>query len=93
MKLRQKSVQAIKKSLSIGEIRMGSRRPFITYYRAYANVITSFSILAVDFKIFPRYFAKTETYGTGLMDVGVGGFLITNAVVSPEARGIIATER
>jgi hypothetical protein len=28
-----------------------------------------------------------------LMDVGVGGFLITNAVVSPEARGITSTDR
>jgi len=72
---------------------MSNRRPFITYYRAYANLITAISILAVDFKIYPREFAKTETYGTGLMDVGVGGFLIANAIVSPEARGITSSDR
>lgn len=93
IKLRQENVWTIRKSLVVGEITMDSRRPFITYYRAFANVITAFSILAVDFKIFPRYFAKTETYGTGLMDVGVGGFLITNAIVSPEARGIASQDR
>lgn len=93
VKMKQKSVKTIQQTVSLKDIKMGSKRPFITYYRAYANVITAFSILAVDFKLFPRYFAKVETYGTGLMDVGVGGFLITNAIVSPEARGIVATDK
>ncbi|XP_045159757.2 phosphatidylinositol-glycan biosynthesis class W protein-like [Mercenaria mercenaria] len=93
IKMRQKAIRSVREKVTLTDVKMGNRRPFITYYRAYANVITAFSILAVDFKIFPRYFAKAETYGTGLMDVGVGGFLITNAVVSPEARGIIATDR
>ena len=79
--------------MKISNIPMGNKRPFITYYRAYVNLFTAFSILAVDFKIFPRYFAKAETYGTGLMDVGVGCFLVSNAIVSPEAKGRISVDR
>jgi phosphatidylinositol glycan class W len=93
MKLKMTKIRSVREKVVLKDVHMSNRRPFITYYRAYANIITAFSILAVDFKIFPRNFAKVETYGTGLMDVGVGGFLITNAVVSPEARGITSTDR
>ncbi len=51
---------------------------------------TIICILAVDFVAFPRRLAKTETYGTGLMDLGVGCFTFANALVSPEARGTFA---
>lgn len=61
--------------------------PFITNTRVFVNLMTAISILAVDFAVFPRRYAKTETYGTGVMDFGVGGFVFTNALVSPEARG------
>ncbi|XP_077981540.1 glucosaminyl-phosphatidylinositol-acyltransferase PIGW-like [Glandiceps talaboti] len=67
--------------------RVKGKRPFVSYFRAYALIVTAIVILAVDFVIYPRKFAKTETYGTGFMDIGVGGFVISNAVVSPEARG------
>ena len=50
------------------------------------NIGTAICILAVDFVVFPRRFCKAETYGTGLMDLGVGSFIISNAIVSPEAR-------
>ncbi|KAM3601913.1 uncharacterized protein V6R79_021073 [Siganus canaliculatus] len=60
--------------------------PFVTFYRVLVNVKTAICILAVDFHIFPRRYAKTETYGTGLMDIGVGAFVFANALVSPEAR-------
>ncbi|KAH0534753.1 hypothetical protein KQX54_007967 [Cotesia glomerata] len=40
----------------------------------------------VDFKIFPRKFAKTEIYGYSLMDAGVGMFIIANAIVSPQTK-------
>lgn len=60
--------------------------PFITNYRAIVIYITVLSILAVDFIIFPRRFAKTKTYGISLMDVGTGCFIFANGIVAPEAR-------
>ncbi|XP_044285903.1 phosphatidylinositol-glycan biosynthesis class W protein [Varanus komodoensis] len=60
--------------------------PSITTFRVFVNVLTSISILAVDFPQYPRRYAKTETYGTGVMDFGVGSFIFGNAVVCPEVR-------
>jgi hypothetical protein len=63
------------------------KRPYLTNFRSIINLITAICILAVDFKVFPRRFAKTETFGYGLMDTGVGFFVISNAIVTPEALG------
>ncbi|KAM7374750.1 hypothetical protein PAMP_007390 [Pampus punctatissimus] len=60
--------------------------PFVTIFRVFVNVKTAISILAVDFSVFPRRYAKTETYGTGVMDIGVGAYVFANALVCPEAR-------
>uniref|UniRef100_A0A8D0G4J9 Phosphatidylinositol-glycan biosynthesis class W protein n=1 Tax=Sphenodon punctatus TaxID=8508 RepID=A0A8D0G4J9_SPHPU len=60
--------------------------PAITVFRVYVNVLTAISILAVDFPQYPRRYAKTETYGTGVMDFGVGSFVFGNALVCPEVR-------
>ncbi|XP_042298191.1 phosphatidylinositol-glycan biosynthesis class W protein isoform X2 [Sceloporus undulatus] len=60
--------------------------PSITVFRVFVNILTSISILAVDFPQYPRRYAKTETYGTGVMDFGVGSFVFGNAVVCPEVR-------
>uniref|UniRef100_A0A8B9PTJ5 Phosphatidylinositol-glycan biosynthesis class W protein n=1 Tax=Apteryx owenii TaxID=8824 RepID=A0A8B9PTJ5_APTOW len=60
--------------------------PSITLFRVFVNVLTSISILAVDFPQYPRRYAKTETYGTGVMDLGVGAFIFGNALVCPEVR-------
>lgn len=62
------------------------KRPFITNFRALSNIITVICILAVDFRIFPRKFAKTEVFGYSLMDTGVGIYILANALVSPETR-------
>ncbi|KFO99714.1 Phosphatidylinositol-glycan biosynthesis class W protein [Calypte anna] len=60
--------------------------PAVTVFRVYLNVLTSISILAVDFPQYPRRYAKTETYGTGVMDLGVGAFIFGNAIICPEVR-------
>lgn len=61
--------------------------PMVTVFRVLVNVKTAISILAVDFNVFPRRYAKTEVYGTGVMDFGVGAYIFANALVCPEARG------
>ncbi|XP_018422508.1 PREDICTED: phosphatidylinositol-glycan biosynthesis class W protein [Nanorana parkeri] len=60
--------------------------PAVTTLRVFLNVLTAVAILGVDFPLFPRRYAKTETYGTGVMDLGVGCYVFGNALVSPEAR-------
>ncbi|XP_065352580.1 uncharacterized protein LOC135947591 [Cloeon dipterum] len=58
----------------------------ITNFRGSINLITAICILAVDFRAFPRRFAKTETFGWGLMDTGVGLYVLANGLVEPAAR-------
>jgi glucosaminylphosphatidylinositol acyltransferase len=54
-------------------------------------LFTCISILAVDFTVFPREYAKTETFGISLMDVGVGTFIVSSAITSKFARNADVT--
>lgn len=62
------------------------RLPLLTCYRATVLFMTFVAILAVDFRIFPRRYAKTETKGYGLMDLGTGSFIFSSALVSSFAK-------
>ncbi|PIA30351.1 hypothetical protein AQUCO_05600055v1 [Aquilegia coerulea] len=73
-----------------GRVAVYSVREIISSYRVLVMIMTCLCILAVDFKIFPRRYGKTETYGTGLMDLGVGSFVLANALVSRQARNVLS---
>jgi len=68
-----------------------SQQPIITRaladYRASLMIITCVAILGVDYPAFPRRFAKTETFGTALMDAGVGSIIVAGALT----RGLYST--
>ncbi|KAK5645661.1 hypothetical protein RI129_004125 [Pyrocoelia pectoralis] len=81
--------------LLLGVFRWKDSRPpkynrhlnYITFARSTINILSVIGILAVDFTIFPRRFAKTKVYGFSLMDVGVGLFVFSNGIVASEIRG------
>ncbi|KAH6574030.1 hypothetical protein BASA62_002673 [Batrachochytrium salamandrivorans] len=56
--------------------------PFSVVFRAFLQMLTVAAILAVDFNVFPRRFAKTETFGVSLMDLGTGAFVFSSGLVS-----------
>lgn len=56
--------------------------PAVTNARASIMSMCTLGILAVDFRAFPRRFVKTETFGTSLMDVGVGTVVFSMGMMS-----------
>lgn len=53
----------------------------VTLMRSLTYLITAFSILGVDFPVYPRFLAKTEAYGYSVMDTGVGLFVLMSGLV------------
>ena len=58
----------------------------LTNYKAFNHIATAICILAVDFNVFPRRFAKAEVYGVGIMDMAVGSIIFSNGLTSTQAR-------
>mmetsp|Transcript_31823 Transcript_31823/g.83079 ORF Transcript_31823/g.83079 Transcript_31823/m.83079 type:complete len:454 (-) Transcript_31823:50-1411(-) len=64
-----------------------SRAGFVTTFRAASIIVTIVSILAVDFRIYPRRYAKCEVYGVSVMDGGVGAMVFSAGLVwKPQAQ-------
>lgn len=79
--------QIIPRTHLISFIQINVKRPeYIGLVRSVTNLITAVCILAVDFQCFPRKLAKTENFGFGLMDTGVGLFIYSNGIIAPEIR-------
>ena len=55
-------------------------RPSLERLRAGTSLLTVIAILGVDFPHFPRRLAKTEAFGTSLMDLGLGAFIFSSGL-------------
>ncbi|KAM7250820.1 hypothetical protein ACFE04_022703 [Oxalis oulophora] len=80
------AVKRFYSSSQYSEGRSISFRTEISSFRVSMMTMTCLCILAVDFRIFPKYYGKSSKYGNSLMDLGVGSFVVANAIVSRQAR-------
>lgn len=69
-------------SLKRFRIDIDERPQSITSLKSSINIITSCAILACDFEIFPQALHKSRTFGVGLMDTGIGLFVVSMGMVS-----------
>ncbi|XP_055917524.1 uncharacterized protein LOC129949861 [Eupeodes corollae] len=63
-------------------ISLGNQPKSLTLIRSSINIITAVCILAIDFSTFPKSFRKSRYYGVGLMDTGIGLFVLSMGIVS-----------
>ena len=68
-------------SPKVADTRTEKKLAYLTNYRASMLLVTAICILGVDFRVFPRRFAKTEEFGFGLMDIGVGSFVFRYSLI------------
>ena len=72
----------VKQEIAKLAVKFTGHAPYVVAFRSYLQMLTVVAILAVDFEVFPRKFAKCESYGTSLMDVGVGCFVFSSGLVA-----------
>lgn len=68
------------------EYEFGRRPTLFTLMRSTINFLTALCILAIDFDSFPKKFRKTRRFGVGLMDVGIGLFVLSMGLVTSRPR-------
>jgi len=66
---------------NVGVRKKWTIRNVVNVFRGILQLSTIISILAVDFKIYPREFAKTENFGYSIMDLGVGIYIFSSGIV------------
>lgn len=64
-------------------------RNVLNVFRGILQFSTIVSILAVDFRIYPREFAKTESFGYSIMDLGVGIYVFSSGIVVRNSGSIL----
>ena len=78
------------------------RWTFVTHYRGamllgttvlHSRLTSQIAILAVDFPLFPRRLAKTETFGISLMDVGMSPQVLNTLFLTGRCRNLSICSR